>query len=84
MSALESRDLLPVDALQLSSDVEALAHCLSTLEGLHRQPIALAYYRALSHTEIAERMKLLSGTMKTWIRRVMERLRRSMTEREVA
>lgn len=84
MSAMESREPTPSDALQSSSDARALAHCLSTLEASHRQAIALAYYHDLSHSEIAERMKLPIGTMKTWIRRGLERLRRCLDKREVA
>jgi RNA polymerase sigma factor (sigma-70 family) len=84
MNALESHEPGPVDALQLSSDARALAHCFSMLEGLHRQAIALAYYHDLSHSEIAERMKLPIGTMKTWIRRGLESLRRCMAKREGA
>lgn len=84
MSALESREPTPFEALALSGDAQALARCLSALEGLHRQAIALAYYHDLSHTEVAEQMTLPVGTVKTWIRRGLERLRRCMGTREGA
>jgi RNA polymerase sigma-70 factor (ECF subfamily) len=75
MDALESRDPTPIEALQLTDDAKDLARCLARLEGLHRQAIALAYYHDLSHREIAERMQLPMGTVKTWIRRGLECLR---------
>lgn len=75
MEALESTSPTPIEALQMSGDAKALAHCLSRLEGLHRQAIALAFYHDLSHSEVAGQMKLPIGTVKTWIRRGLERLR---------
>jgi len=75
MQALESSEPNPLAALELSSEAEALAHCLRRLEGLHRQAIALAYYHDLSHSEVAVRMALPIGTVKSWIRRGLERLR---------
>lgn len=75
MEALQSSEPSPLAALELSSEATALAHCLRKLEALHRQAIALAYYHDLSHSEVAARMALPIGTVKTWIRRGLERLR---------
>ncbi|MFD2270607.1 sigma-70 family RNA polymerase sigma factor [Undibacterium arcticum] len=80
MAALESTDPTPLEALQLTDDAKGLARCLARLEGLHRQAIALAYYHDLSHREIADQMKLPMGTVKTWIRRGLERLRQCLTK----
>ncbi|NKI71901.1 sigma-70 family RNA polymerase sigma factor [Collimonas pratensis] len=75
MNAMESADPTPLEALQLSADAKALAACLGRLEGLHRQAIALSFYHDLSHSEVAAQMKLPVGTVKTWIRRGLERLK---------
>lgn len=82
MNALESTDPTPIEALQMSGDAKALAHCFSALQGLHRQAIALAFYHDLSHTEVADQMKLPIGTVKTWIRRGLERLRLCLSKSE--
>ncbi|MFC7516159.1 RNA polymerase sigma factor [Herbaspirillum sp. GCM10030257] len=82
MEALESTNPTPIEALQMSGDAKALAKCFSRLEGLHRQAIALAFYHDLSHSEVAEQMKLPIGTVKTWIRRGLERLRLCLSKLE--
>lgn len=82
MDALESTDRTPIEALQLSDDAKALARCFARLEGLHRQAIALAFYHDLSHSEVAEHMKLPLGTVKTWVRRGLERLRLCLSRLE--
>lgn len=84
MDALESDDPTPIESLQLSQDSKALARCFAKLEGLHRQAIALAFYHDLSHSEVAEQMKLPIGTVKTWVRRGLERLRLCLTKVERA
>ncbi len=84
MDALESADPSPIEALQLTQDAKALARCFAKLEGLHRQAIALAFYHDLSHSEVAEQMKLPIGTVKTWVRRGLERLRLCLTKGERA
>ncbi|WP_028104506.1 sigma-70 family RNA polymerase sigma factor [Pseudoduganella violaceinigra] len=65
----------PADASEMSSDARALAACMSRLEGLHRLAIALAFFHDMSHSEVAQRMSLPVGTVKTWIRRGMEKLK---------
>lgn len=84
MDALESADPTPIESLQLTQDSKALARCFARLEGLHRQAIALAFYHDLSHSEVAEQMKLPIGTVKTWVRRGLERLRTCLTKVERA
>lgn len=73
--AMESPDATPAQALELSQDAASLARCMTKLEGLHRQAMSLAYFHDLSHSEVAEHMQLPMGTVKTWIRRGLEKLR---------
>jgi len=84
MDALHDPQATPIEALQMSGDAKALAWCMSALEGVHRQVVALAFFHDLSHSEVAEHMKLPVGTVKTWIRRSLEKLRTCLTKREQA
>jgi RNA polymerase sigma-70 factor (ECF subfamily) len=84
MNALQDPQATPIEALQMSGDAKALAWCMSALEGAHRQVVALAYYHDLSHSEVAERMTLPIGTVKTWIRRSLEKLRTCLARKEQA
>ena len=84
MNALQDPQRTPIEALQMSGDAKALAWCMSALDGLHRQTVALAFYHDLSHSEVAEHMKLPVGTVKTWIRRSLEKLRTCLAKREQA
>lgn len=84
MNALQDPHAMPIEALQMSGDAKALAWCMAALEGAHRQVVALAYFHDLSHSEVAAQMKLPIGTVKTWIRRSLEKLRVCLARREQA
>lgn len=66
------------DALtQLLSSTEgaALHRCLDQLEGDRRRLVILAFVDGLSHSDLAARLKLPLGTVKSWIRRSLLSLR---------
>ncbi|MDB5826781.1 MAG: polymerase subunit sigma-24 [Variovorax sp.] len=65
----------PSATADASEQAWALHQCLSQLEGRQREVVSLAYLRDLSHSEMAEQLKLPLGTVKTWIRRGLEKLR---------
>ena len=68
----------PMDTAEASEQAWALHECLRKMEGRQREVVALAYLRDLSHSELAEQLKLPLGTVKTWIRRGLEQLRGCM------
>ncbi|ABM36401.1 RNA polymerase, sigma-24 subunit, ECF subfamily [Polaromonas naphthalenivorans CJ2] len=68
----------PMDTTQASEQAWALHQCLSQLESKQREVVSLAYLRDLSHSELAEQLRLPLGTVKTWIRRGLEQLRGCM------
>nr|WP_187358614.1 sigma-70 family RNA polymerase sigma factor [Pseudoduganella aquatica] len=82
LNALHDPGATPIEALQISSDAKALAYCMSMLEGLHRQVIGMAFYHDLSHSEVAQQMAIPIGTVKTWIRRSLERLKTCLAKGE--
>ncbi len=49
--------------------------CMAGLAAAQRQAIALAYYRGMVHTEIAEILNAPLGTVKAWVRRGVDRLK---------
>jgi RNA polymerase sigma factor (sigma-70 family) len=68
----------PMDTTQASETAYALHECLRKLEARQREVVSLAYLRDLSHSELAEQLKLPLGTVKTWIRRGLDQLRGCM------
>jgi RNA polymerase sigma-70 factor (ECF subfamily) len=65
----------PLENLARSADAKALATCLGRLDPKQRQAIMLAYFDGLSHSELASHMRQPLGTVKTWVRRGLEKLR---------
>lgn len=65
----------PMDMADAGEQAWALHQCLQQLEGRQREVVSLAYLRDLSHGELSEQLKLPLGTVKTWIRRGLEKLR---------
>jgi len=59
----------------LPADAAARARCLRGLEAKQRQAIALAFFDGLSHGELAQHLRQPLGTVKTWVRRGLARLR---------
>jgi RNA polymerase sigma-70 factor, ECF subfamily len=68
-------DAGPLDLLRQQTEAQALAACLSRLEAKMRQAIVLAFFDGMSHSELAAHMREPLGTVKTWVRRGLERLR---------
>ena len=54
---------------------ERLRHCLDELEPQKGDCIRAAFFDGMTYAEIAERENVPIGTMKSWIRRALLRLR---------
>lgn len=75
---LEGDAVDPIDAQSASEHALALHECLRKLDPKHREVVSLAYFRDLSHGELAQQLRLPLGTVKTWVRRGLEQLRSCM------
>lgn len=75
---LEGNSPTPLDTAQASEQAWALHQCLVQLENKQREVVSLAYVRDLSHSELAQQLRLPLGTVKTWIRRGLDQLRLCM------
>ncbi len=64
-----------IDRLVLSADARTLTRCLDRLEPGPRDAILRVYYDGLTHMELAERTSQPLGTLKSWIRRGLQRLK---------
>ncbi|WDR38776.1 sigma-70 family RNA polymerase sigma factor [Pseudomonas serboccidentalis] len=67
-----------LELLNSSREASALHRCLDTLDGQQRQSITVAYFQGLSCAELADHLAAPLGSVKSWIRRGMERLRRCL------
>lgn len=77
-AALESHEPTPPENASRRQEALALERCLDGLEPGPRQVIAVAYFRGLTHSELASSLRLPIGTVKTWIRRGLEKLRQCL------
>ena len=78
-AAPDSQTDLQVQQWQRS---DQLNHCLQTLQEHQRQCIELAYFEGYSHQELSVRLNHPLGTVKTWIRRGLERLKSCLSSTE--
>ena len=73
--AAESDNPGPLALLERTKSAHALNRCLAELESRQRQAIALAFYDGMSHAELASHMREPLGTVKTWVRRGLLKLK---------
>ena len=68
----------PADLLIDGAEAQSVRECVETLEGGSRQAIALAFFQGLTHAELAAHLHEPLGTVKSWVRRGLERLRQCL------
>jgi RNA polymerase sigma-70 factor, ECF subfamily len=68
----------PVDILAQAQDAGRISECLDDLTEDQRHSITLAFFYGMSHGELASQVGKPLGTVKTWIRRGLERLKTCM------
>lgn len=70
----------PMEMLLAGAESRSVRTCVEALEGGQKQAIALAFYHGLSHAELAGHLRQPLGTIKSWIRRGLERLRHCLDQ----
>jgi RNA polymerase sigma-70 factor (ECF subfamily) len=68
----------PEEALETVEGDAVLLRALDALSPMQRQTVALAFYRGLSHQEIADHLRIPLGTVKGHVRRALQILRREL------
>ncbi len=72
---LPSGDPTPVEMLLAGAAAQSVRDCVDALDAGQKQAIALAFYQGLSHAELADHLRQPLGTVKSWVRRGLERLK---------
>lgn len=72
---LPSDAMTPAEMLLAGAEARSVRDCLDTLDAGPRQAIALAFYPGLSHSDLAQHLREPLGTVKSWVRRGLERLK---------
>lgn len=68
----------PFELTAQSTALRALLACLKGIEPQQRECLLLAYYYGFTHAEIAERIDVPIGTVKSWLSRGLRRIRDCM------
>ncbi len=67
--------MTPAEMLLAGAEAASVRECVDALDAGPKQAIALAFYQGLSHSELAQHLREPLGTVKSWVRRGLERLR---------
>lgn len=67
--------MTPAEMLIAGAEARSVKDCVDTLDAGPKQAIALAFYQGLSHSELADHLRQPLGTVKSWVRRGLERLK---------
>ncbi len=73
-----STDPSPSDLAGVSMSAQRVHECMEQLQEKQRQSILMAYYYGHTHEEIAAHLEAPLGTVKAWVRRGVERLRKCL------
>jgi RNA polymerase sigma-70 factor, ECF subfamily len=65
----------PDNQAETDEHLHRLNDCLAELSDEQRQAVMLAYYEGYTHPELADHMSSPLGTVKSWVRRGLQRLR---------
>ena len=70
----------PEDRAVEGEGMGRLENCMQGLQEEQRHSVLLAYYEGYTHQELAERLQAPLGTVKSWVRRGLARLRECLEQ----
>ena len=70
--------LVSPDSADTGAELRALQRCLDELDEAPRRAVLLAYCYGLTRDELAVQLAVPIGTVKSWLRRSLERLQRCL------
>ena len=70
----------PQEQVDQARQDDKLHTCLEQLQGDQRKAMILAYFHGLTHEELADHMQKPLGTIKSWLRRGLLRLKKCLDE----
>lgn len=65
----------PLALLEQSTEAGAIARCMGGLDEKQQVAIRMAFFEGLTHIELAEKLNQPLGTVKTWVRRGLMKLK---------
>lgn len=71
---IEATDATLDNQLSVSNELSRLVESLKKLKGPQRECVILSFYHGYSHAELAKKLNMPLGTIKTWIRLGKEQL----------
>lgn len=77
-SSLAEPGLGPEEQTHEAHRNAALHHCLNQLQGQQKQALLLAYFQGLTHEELSVKLDSPIGTVKSWVRRGLQRLKQCL------
>ncbi|MDB5808791.1 MAG: polymerase sigma-e factor sigma-24 [Betaproteobacteria bacterium] len=75
---LADADGNPLVLLEQAADALEIRECLNAIDGSQRQCLALVYYHGYSHSQVAAHVGSPIGSVKVWLRRGLDKLRRCL------
>lgn len=80
MSLADTFSQSPEDSAVEGEGLGRLQNCMKGLQDEQRRSVLLAYYEGYTHQELAERMKAPLGTVKSWVRRGLTKLKECLDQ----
>ena len=70
----------PQELVSQAQQNQALHDCIERLQGAQRKALLLAYFDGMTHDELAQHLDTPLGTVKSWLRRGLLRLKKCLDE----